>query len=44
MGVIIGRDHFLIKPQNNNLGSFCGCREGVAPALQGKKGKGQEAE
>src|ERR1700681_164665 len=26
MGGIIGRDHFLIKPENNDLPSICGCR------------------
>src|SRR5258708_7165044 len=41
MGGIIERDHFLIKYENNDLRSACGCREGVAPALQGNQERGK---
>jgi hypothetical protein len=41
MGGTIGRDHFLIKPENNDLRSVCRCREGVAPALQGNQERGK---
>src|ERR1700730_13634692 len=41
MGGIIGRDHFLIKPENNDLRSVCGYREGAAPTLQGNQERGK---
>src|ERR1700709_2373428 len=41
MGGIIGRDHFLIKSENNDLRSVCGCRGGGEPALQGNQERGK---